>query len=222
MQAMQDDLLQDRGLAESTDVVISGCSAGGLATFLHVDKWAEVLGAAAPKAKVRGMPDSGFFLDTEHEPAYHSNMQWVFSYMNSTSGVNDACIAANSGNEWKCIFAEHTAPHIQTPIFPLQGEYDSWQMCCDLGAETKDNSTVGLINSWGANLTALIHSNLLGPNPAHGIFLDSCLHHCGGWGSYKIDGMVQGPAFQQWYETGKGGVHIQGKKYPCAECCTPK
>ena len=32
------------------------------------------------------------------------------------------------------------------------------------------------INQWGANLTALVHKNLLGPNPKHGIFLDSCLH----------------------------------------------
>ena len=29
-----------------------------------------------------------------------------------------------SGSEWKCIFAEHTSPHIKTPIFPLQGEYE--------------------------------------------------------------------------------------------------
>lgn len=31
----------------------------------------------------------------EQGPKYHSNMQWVFKYMNSTSGVNDACIAGN-------------------------------------------------------------------------------------------------------------------------------
>ena len=95
-----------------------------------------------------------------------ARMQWVFTYMNSTSGVNDACIAVrapcactrkwwcrlaagwqlgaspnaarsslgraahcrepgvhvqgNPGNEWKCIFAEHTSPFIKTPIFPLQ------------------------------------------------------------------------------------------------------
>eukprot|EP01048_Picozoa_sp_COSAG05_P013342 COSAG05_NODE_1412_length_4957_cov_50.130918_3_plen_170_part_00 len=167
------------------------------------------------------MPDSGFFLDAEQGPKYHSNMQWVFTYMNSTSGVNDACIAGNAGNEWKCIFAEHTSPFIKTPIFPLQGEYDSWQMCCDAGLETKDSKTDAQINAWGAKLTALIHSNLLGPNDKHGIFLDSCLHHCGGWGSYTIDGMTQGPAFQKWYETGTGGVHLQGKTYPCASCCKP-
>ena len=53
-----------------------------------------------------------------------------------------------AGNEWKCIFAEHTSPHIKTPIFPLQGEYDSWQMCCDAGYETKDQKTTAVINAW--------------------------------------------------------------------------
>ena len=45
-----------------------------------------------------------------------------------------------------------------------QGEYDSWQMCCDLGAETTDNKTVPLINSWGANLTALVSQAMPPPH----------------------------------------------------------
>jgi hypothetical protein len=170
--------------------------------------------------QVRGMPDSGFFLDMDQGPKYHTGMVWVFTYMNSTSGVNDKCIAGNAGSEWKCIFAEHTSPFIETPIFPLQGEYDSWQMCCDAGYETKDDKQNAEINAWGAKLTQLVHDNLLTPNPKHGIFLDSCLHHCGGWGSYEIDGMVQGPSFEAWYN-GAPGVHIQGKPYPCADCCKP-
>jgi len=97
LKAMMGDLVGNRGLAAGTDVVVSGCSAGGLATFLHVDHWATVLATEAPKAKVRGMPDSGFFLDREAGAKYHSNMIWVFNWMNSTSGVNDACITANAG-----------------------------------------------------------------------------------------------------------------------------
>ena len=93
-------------------------------------------------------------------------------------------------------------------------------MCCDAGYETKDNKTDVAINAWGKKLTELVHTKLLTPNSKHGIFLDSCLHHCGGWGSYEINGMVQAPAFQKWYDGGKG-INIQGKPYPCASCCTP-
>ena len=100
--------------------------------------------------------------------SYHP--RWVFTYMNSTSGVNDACIAANAGSEWKCIFAEHTSPHIKTPIFPLQGEYDSWQMCCDAGYETKDAKTDAQVRnspilswprSW-ANFVAVFSQECMG------------------------------------------------------------
>jgi len=51
-------LVASAGLGTAKEVVIAGCSAGGLSTYLHVDKWA----AAVPAAKVRGMADSGFFL----------------------------------------------------------------------------------------------------------------------------------------------------------------
>jgi hypothetical protein len=47
-------------LQSATGVVISGGSAGGLATYLHVDEWREVF---PHTVKVVGMPDSGFFLD---------------------------------------------------------------------------------------------------------------------------------------------------------------
>ena len=45
--------LKARGLDAATEVIVSGCSAGGLAAFLHADEW----GSAFPTAKVTAMPD---------------------------------------------------------------------------------------------------------------------------------------------------------------------
>lgn len=42
-------------------------------------------------------------------------------------------------------------------------------MCCDAGYETKDSTTDAVINAWGKKLTDLVHTNLLGPNPKHGV-----------------------------------------------------
>jgi hypothetical protein len=77
-----ESILTERGMSKATDVVISGCSAGGLATFLHCDHWAAAIDKATTAqtgagAKVACMPDSGFFLDEERSPKYHSNMQNV-------------------------------------------------------------------------------------------------------------------------------------------------
>ena len=79
--------------ANMADAVITGDSAGGLATYLHIDSWAKVL--QAPGRKVVGMPDSGFFPYYNGTAHFSSGMHWVFRYMNSTAGVNSRCIAAH-------------------------------------------------------------------------------------------------------------------------------
>jgi hypothetical protein len=209
LKAIFEDLSSNHGLNVATDVVVSGCSAGGLATYLHVDWWRERL---PQKAHVVGMPDSGFFLDYESASHYHTGMIWVFNTMNATDGVNQDCIKGHPSDPWKCFFAEHTCPFIKTPTFPLQPEYDSWQIDNDLNSHDPVK-----INQYGAILTTLMKLNLLN-RPQHGVFLDSCEHHCGGWGSIKIDGENQAQAFQNFYE-GRKKVYIQGKDYPCTPCC---
>ena len=62
---------------------------------------------------------------------------------NCMGGVNQDCIAANTGEEWKCFMAQvskasiwiivyvnfqYTYPHIKTPIFLLNARYDTWQL----------------------------------------------------------------------------------------------
>lgn len=50
------------GLAEATDVVISGCSAGAIRVFAHLDALAAML---PPSVRVVGFPDSGFYMDLD-------------------------------------------------------------------------------------------------------------------------------------------------------------
>lgn len=54
LNAIMEDLVANHGLSQATDVVVSGCSAGGLATYLHVDWWRSQLPKAA---HVIGLPD---------------------------------------------------------------------------------------------------------------------------------------------------------------------
>eukprot|EP00698_Gefionella_okellyi_P004336 TRINITY_DN14011_c0_g1_i1.p1 TRINITY_DN14011_c0_g1~~TRINITY_DN14011_c0_g1_i1.p1 ORF type:complete len:386 (-),score=77.54 TRINITY_DN14011_c0_g1_i1:67-1224(-) len=207
------DLLHTKNLHLSTDVVISGCSAGGLATYLHVDWWHELLRGR----KVVGLPDSGFFLDFESAANYHNGMMWVFQAMNSTRGVNDECVIAHSRthDEWMCIFAEHVSPFIRTPLFAMQSQYDAWQIGNDL-----DSKDPAAINKYGARLTQLVKTNLLN-QPQHGAFLDSCDHHCGDWGNIVIDGDNIAQAFQKFYNGGSQKLWEQAKTYPCDACCKP-
>eukprot|EP01052_Picozoa_sp_SAG31_P008464 SAG31_NODE_429_length_15801_cov_6.878551_3_plen_422_part_00 len=233
------DMLRHRGLAKATEVVVSGCSAGGLAAFLHCDHLADrIHKEGLPSAKVVCMPDSGLFRDYQgcveqglcRAPHYHDRLTWVFTFMNATSGVNDACVASENPVS-NCIFAEHTMKYIRTPTFPLQSEYDAWQVIADLGVLEMNNTMpidpakVQLVNEYGRNFTAIVKRNLLS-QPQHGIFLDSCFHHCGGWGSYRAgpQNVTQPMAMKEWYDAIGSETHdqkawIQGRPYPCLECC---
>ena len=200
-------------LADATDVVISGCSAGGLSTYLHADEWTEAL----PTARVSALPDSGFFLDFNETGVgytYGGLMREIVSVMNST--LSARCVAANAADPAACIFAETVAVTLATPTFALQGKYDSWQLSGgDAGIPLNDTARV---NAWGAMLSERIGSTLLA-QPQHGAFLDSCLHHCGGFDSFIVDEFTQATAHAAWYAGDVRRLYNQTQSYPCQECC---
>jgi hypothetical protein len=59
LDAVRRDLIK-KGMGAATDVVVGGCSAGGLAVFLHCDEWADALHAVAPAMNVVCLSDSGW------------------------------------------------------------------------------------------------------------------------------------------------------------------
>merc|ERR1712137_1125485 len=136
----------------------------------------------------------------------------------SAAGLNSDCVTAHTTDPEKCILAQWASQHIKTPTFPLQSEYDSWQTGNVMG---KGSDTVQ--NEFGQNVTSLVRSLLLS-QPQHGIFLDSCHHHCGAWNGPQIDGMKSSFALKEWYEKGSlalpnKGLFNQNKAFPCTACC---
>jgi len=203
------DLLENRGLQSADEVIISGCSAGAIATFYHVDLFAQSV-----PALIVGMPDSGFFLESS-SPDYVEKLQWVVETMNTTDSVNQNCLKYHT-NKTECMSVVFSTPYVETPLFLLQSQYDSWQI--ENFLRTNDTN---IINQFGTNLTTTLKRQVLSPEqPDNGVFLDSCRHHCGGWNTITIDGLTQCSAFSQWYET-RRGRWFQSRSYPCSECCNP-
>lgn len=55
--------------------------------------------------------------------------QATFAISNGTSGVDPACKArVGESAALQCLFAENVAPHLTTPLFALQAQYDAWQL----------------------------------------------------------------------------------------------
>ena len=137
--AVIDTLYEQYGLGAAENLLVSGCSAGGLAAYLHADYVNERVRALAPGlTRVKAAPVSGFFLDhtnVKGVDVYPAQMKYVFEMTNATNGVNSNCIAAMAaGDEWKCNMAPHTYPYITTPIMALNSAMDSWQSACIMGS----------------------------------------------------------------------------------------
>jgi hypothetical protein len=213
-------LLANTELSSATDVVITGGSAGALSTFLHADEWR----AELPRtATVVAVPDSGFFRDwtkpsgPKSNASYHSIMAWVATRMNAS--LPAACVGANPADPTRCIFAEHVAPTLATPFFPLQSRYDAYQIVAELGSQNPAE-----VNAYGTELATVLIEQLITAHPTAGVFLDSCYHHTRYWGNITIDGDVAAQALESWYRSIQSGtpakrVWHQQQPYPCARCC---
>ena len=84
LDAVLDDLALRHGMSNATDVVLGGCSAGGIATYMHLDYVARRLtttkaptaaaaAATAAPPRVVGLADSGFYADV---PFYTDQKQF--------------------------------------------------------------------------------------------------------------------------------------------------
>ena len=199
------------------DVVVGGGSAGALGVYLNVDHYRSRLDPERRMA-FSALPDGGWFMDLNNK-GYHDGMAWIASPGGMNAVLHPACEEAHRNSTAAlCMFAAHVAPFVDTPIFALQAKFDAWQIPNILGSED-----VGSINAFGANMTALLESNLL-DRPHNGAFVDGCRHHCGGWDAmYIVDGMTEAEAFDRWYTRGSAalpreGRMIDGSRYPCAAC----
>jgi hypothetical protein len=186
--AMIHDLRTRHGMADATEVILSGGSAGGLAVYYNLDHLAELLRAVGSTARLTGFPDAGFFLDHEDIGGAHSYRASFIGadpvwHITATSGTNAACLAAQPPSErWRCLMAPYIAPHLETPTYAMNSAFDAWQIPHILGETACAVSTVGkpcndsLVQAYGVEFRSVIGRTLL-TKAQHGAYVDSCWVH---------------------------------------------
>eukprot|EP01043_Picozoa_sp_COSAG02_P073547 COSAG02_NODE_14346_length_1282_cov_1.005917_1_plen_123_part_10 len=117
------DLLANRDLGAASRVVLSGHSAGGLATYLHADYLQTLL----PKSleSYAAVPDAGYFLDHRDMTGAYSfgeGMRATFSLANASSVYNKQCLLSAHADT-DCIFPQNFAKYIATPMHVTQSQY---------------------------------------------------------------------------------------------------
>lgn len=194
------------GKKSTTDVVISGCSAGGLSTYLHLDWWRENI---PNSVKVVGLPIDGIFLDESvvGNTVFFDSMTWLTRQMNSST--NENCTKNNTNAIGKCMFAEYLSMYITTPFFVYNSKYDEY----DVGQSKLT------INGFGTLFLQIFRATFMNTTLYRGSFIHSCLQHCSRT-SFNIGHLNSTYAFSLFYGR---YLHtkfiIEDKAYPCWECC---
>jgi STAM-binding protein len=132
----------DNSLSDATDVLLTGCSAGGLATFLNSDRLMDNYFNRKDTPNLirfKAMPISGFFLDQKtvfNENFYPGYMKVIHDL--SKAAVPDRCAKAIMEKYrrddiafdmlYLCNFAEKAFATTVTPTFFVNSAIDSWQL----------------------------------------------------------------------------------------------
>jgi len=230
LDAIISDLLRNAAMDNALEVIVTGCSAGGVATYIHLD---HVRAAIPQNIPVHGLADAGYLLDHptwRGVDAIGGQMQAGFSLWNAA--LHPACVDANTQNPWKCLLAQHTYSFIKTPLFLLQAKYDSWQIqnILQLGCL----GWVEVPRCTGAELDAFMEFGtafLTTINPAitspkDGIWLNACTQHCQsvnnapvlGWTSLRVNGVTARDGFASWYYKRSNGKYVDSCAFNVNTC----
>ena len=240
LDAVIDDLLAVRGMKAATNVVVGGCSAGGMAVYLNCDHWAAKIGAANSRTDVVCLADAGWFplIESPYNGQKFStwfNGVWQQGYNghNASVSMHPQCLADhNSSTAWHCTLPQVAATYVKTPLFAFNAKYDAFQipnMLQDCFGNATDkfggrNCDAGVFTAWGAMLTAGVKSWLALPQAkvaGHAAFISACYFHCGSHATWGVvhdtdgSGITGAQAFAQWMTNPKGSpTHLWDTEQP--------
>ena len=207
-------LKDEYGMASGVrNLVVTGGSAGGTSTFLHVD----TLGRLAGAELTVGMPDAGAFRVLP-SPAC-CDWETIVSTHNSTGSLDSRCLEAHPREGRRCFTATTLVPaFVQSPLFVLQSQFDHFQLsamaqisCAQKQAyfppwstdpaSTCSAAELAKISEYGAGWMKDFAA--LEAAPAVALFLTACVAHeergTAGWSSLVAGGTVLRDAFAEFH-----------------------
>ncbi|KAL2550480.1 Pectin acetylesterase 9 [Forsythia ovata] len=238
-QAILLDLLP-KGLGQAKKALLSGCSAGGLATFLHCDNFTSYL----PKnASVKCLSDAGFFLD-ERDIGLNHTMRYFYKDLVSLQGVeqnlNKNCTSSNL-YPTQCFFPQYALPYIRTPFFILNSAYDVYQFHhalvppaadphghwyhCKLNPAVCNAVQIYTLQGFRKYMLQTLRFFLISSRRG-GMFINSCFAHCQSelqdtWfapDSPRVNNKTIAQAVGDWY-FGRNISKEIDCAYPCDNTC---
>ncbi|KAM7507385.1 hypothetical protein LguiA_017838 [Lonicera macranthoides] len=146
--AIMEDLLE-RGMKDASNALLSGCSAGGLASIMHCDKFRALI---ATTARVKCLSDGGYFL---HGKDVYGGYHFEYATFDQVVGVHLEYVFALS-------------------YLPIVGR--AWVKCQNNTADCSSSQLKRLEGLRSEFLNTIL--TRLGNPSSKGWFIDSCYTHC--------------------------------------------
>ena len=225
-------LVTTHGLGDAKHVLLSGESAGGLASLMQAD----AVSAMLPDAQtVKVVCAAGWFLPIPTGGHHDANSPWLNSvrasfdmhgYANAP-GVS-ACIAQKpEGDSRLCWYPHHLVGTIRTPVFLVHSAFDSWQLSNVWRSDEAcvfskfDNCTAAetaSVNGFGQKLIASISQVLLS-RPGNGAYITPCLRHDVLRPHDGFDALPEGramlDAIRVWWDASSSTSASEHTRLPC-------
>ncbi|XP_008227764.1 PREDICTED: pectin acetylesterase 3-like isoform X1 [Prunus mume] len=182
--------LMSKGMQKADQALLSGCSAGGLASILHCDEFQDLF---PETTRVKCLSDAGMFLDAIDVSGGHTLKNLyagVVSLQEVQKNLPKTCI--DHLDPTSCFFPQNLVANVKTPMFLLNAAYDAWQVQASLAPPSADprglwgacKSNHALCNSSQIQFLQDFRNQMLNAvrdfsmSTKNGLFINSCFAHC--------------------------------------------
>ncbi|ERN02080.1 pectin acetylesterase 12 [Amborella trichopoda] len=231
--------LMAKGMRYANQALLSGCSAGGLASIIHCDEFRDLM---PRNTKVKCLSDAGLFLDAVDISGGHflqSFFHGVVTLQDVQKSLPFHCTSRLDPTS--CFFPQNLISNIRTPLFILNAAYDSWQVvdslappsvdpqgkwrACKQNPENCDASQIQFLQGFRTHMLNSLRSFI--QKAENGLFLNSCFAHCqterqDTWfadDSPHIGGKGIAKAVGDWYHDRYADSKTIDCAYPCDKSC---
>ncbi|CAA2959492.1 pectin acetylesterase 12-like [Olea europaea subsp. europaea] len=230
--------LMSRGMHNADQALLSGCSAGGLASILHCDEFQSFFPGST---KVKCLSDAGLFMDAVDISGGHT-LREFFGGVVSLQGVkkNLPSSCTEHLDPTSCFFPQNLIANIETPMFILNAAYDSWQVQQSLASHTADPEgtwhecklnhercstlQIQFLQDFRKDMLNAVKG--FAKSQQNGLFINSCFAHCQSerqdtWfadESPVIGNKAVAIAVGDWYFD-RANIKAIDCPYPCDKTC---
>ncbi|XP_024085339.1 uncharacterized protein LOC106665292 [Cimex lectularius] len=186
------------GLQNANSLLLAGSSAGGAGVMLNLEH-VQTLLYPYPNIIVRGITDSGWFLDRAPYSHYSESLASVEAIkkgLNLWDGqMPKTCKAKYKHEPWRCFFGYRLYPTLLTPLFVFQWLFDEAQMTADNVGAPMTKQQWDYVHKMGDSLRTSFRN-------VTSVFAPSCISHSiltkRDWHLLKIDDVSLPQALRCW------------------------